>query len=128
MSAMRLFLVATIAVTIALTAVLLSQGDMTDVWWWLLAIPSWFWVVGPSWAPYAMARALGSSAITWSMSLFLAASSLFAGWCYYSVFVPNVSSTGSLIFLFMPVFQWLGFITAAAMASTLNSLASSEAA
>ena len=120
MTFMGLFKTLTIAVILAMTALMISQGDPTKPKWWLGAVLFWFWLMAPIWAPYQLARIADSLAFTIPLGVFFLIATLLTGWAYYTTLFPPTSSTGALIFVVMPLYQWVGFIVIAAISSLLH--------
>jgi hypothetical protein len=97
----------TIAVTVALIALMLYAGEPGELWWWFLAVPIGVWIVGPSIAPYVWARyARDKIWFSWLMLAFLLLSSGWAASVYYDAFFVSTSSTSALIMIFAPFYQW----------------------
>ncbi|TCP33191.1 hypothetical protein [Sphingomonas sp. BK235] len=98
----------TVAVAVALAALILFLGHPGEPRWWALALPFAGWVIGPSVATYLLARRWGEP--RWAAPLLLAAllaSSLAAGITYYRAFVVSESSTAALALVFVPLWQWV---------------------
>ena len=128
MTFMGLFKTLTIAVILAVTALMRSQGDPTKPWWWLGAIPLWFWIAAPIWAPYQLARLANSLIFTIPLGLFFLIATILSGWVYYEALFPPTSSTSALIFLVMPGYQWIGLIVVGALSSVLHAWLSPKVA
>lgn len=115
MTLLGLFKALSILASIALLGLMLEVGEPDKLWWWALAIPTSAWIAGPVWLPYWAARAFDSVPFTAALGLVFLLSTGFAASAYYGAFFTPTASTGALVLLFVPVFQWLGVLLAIAL-------------
>ncbi len=97
----------TIIVAATLVALMLHLGDPASIDWWSTAIPFGLWVVGPTVLPWGIARLRRRPGVAIAMLIFLVASSLISGIAYHGAFFPSTSSTAGLVFIFVPLLQWV---------------------
>lgn len=104
-----MFLLSLLTVIIAATlvALMLHLGDPASIDWWSTAIPLGLWVVGPAVLPWGIARLRRRPGVAVAMLSFLVASSLISGIAYHDAFFPSTSSTAGLVFIFVPLLQWV---------------------
>lgn len=110
----------TIIVAATLVALMLHLDDPASIDWWSTAIPFGLWVVGPAVLPWGIARLRRRPGVAIAMLIFLVASSLISGIAYHGAFFPSTSSTAGLVFIFVPLLQWvlLAIVTIIALVAT----------
>jgi hypothetical protein len=78
-------------------------GEPRDPWWWFAFLPFFAWTIAPIGVPLA-GRATG-----WFVTLGVG---LIAAVSFYMYAVTmlgsDASSTAALVFIFMPLYQWIG--------------------
>jgi|SRR5665213_2737680 len=107
MTIMAVFRALSIIVALALGALMLYVGEPTQSWWWAGALPFALWIIGPTVAPFLIARHKSRQWFSMTMFLYVVASSIFSGFAYYDAFFRSNSSTAALVMVFIPLYQWL---------------------
>ena len=97
----------TVVAASALVALLLYAGEPANLWWWAGALPLGLWIIAPTVAPYLLAARQSRRWFSMVMLLSFAVSSVLCGWVYYDAFFRSKSSTAALVFVFIPIYQWL---------------------
>ena len=106
MTLLGVFRVLSVAVALALGALMLYAGEPDNPWWWA-GLPFALWVIGPAVAPFLIAIYKPRQWLSITMFLYFVASSLFAGLAYQGAFFRSTSSTAALVMIFIPLYQWL---------------------
>ena len=97
----RLGIVAIYAVAIG--SISIRAGNPDQLWWWLLEIPFFLWIV----APVAMPLLLRLK--SWLLTGGVAVMAAYSIYVYdRDMFGPGARSTSALIFIFLPIYQWIG--------------------
>ena len=106
--------VATLTITVIyavwIELIAMRAGEPWELWWWIFEIPFFIWIVAPIVTAYFIRYD------DWAFAAGLAA---IAGYSLYiyerDMFGAGARSTSALIFIFLPLYQWLavGILTAA---------------
>jgi hypothetical protein len=103
---LRVFKLAVGPVALAIVAATSVAGDPSQALWWALALPMLAWMVGPGAASYFVAAKRPTAPRLVVMGLFFLAFATTAALGYYDGLINPDSSTGSLITIFLPLYQW----------------------
>ena len=115
--AVRLSVIAAYAVAVEWIAV--RAGNPTELWWWLQEIPFLLWIVAPIAVPLLLR--IRSWVLTGGLVL-MAAYSVYV--YEHDMFGPGARSTSALIFVFLPIYQWVAAAVLIVVASALSRKAS----
>ena len=86
----------------ALVGIMLRAGEPSDPSWWMLLIPFLGWCLAPIVVPLSAARR------SWFMTIGMALLCAVSLYIYLrDMFGPGARSTSALIFLFLPIYQWV---------------------
>lgn len=101
LKATRLCLLALYA--IGVEWICIKSGDPADPWWWVIDVPFFLWIVAPVATPLLLRLnswflAAGAGAMA-AHGLYVYATDMFG---------PGARSTSALIFIFLPLYQWVG--------------------
>jgi hypothetical protein len=107
MTIMAVFRALSVTVALVLGALMLYAGEPNNPWWWVGALPFALWIIGPAVAPFLIARHKSRQWFSITMFLYVVASSIFSGLAYHDAFFRSKSSTGALVMVFIPLYQWL---------------------
>ena len=98
----------------------LRTGAPTDLWWWLLEIPFFLWTVAPIGVPLLLRMR------SWVLTGGVALMAAYGLYVYdRDMFGPGARSTSALIFICLPLYQWVGTIVLVGITSVLNRKTSS---
>ena len=90
-------------------------GEPTNLWWWLVDIPFSLWIVAPIALPLLLRIR------HWLPTAGVAAMAAYGIYIYESaMFGPGARSTSALIFIFLPMYQWLGTALLITLAAILG--------
>lgn len=110
---LRLGVIAAYAAGVAWISV--RTGSPADPWWWLTEIVFFAWIVAPITVP------LLQPIRHWLLTGGVAAMAAYSLYSYeHDMFGPDTNSTSALIFVFLPLYQWVAtavLIVAASIAS-----------
>jgi len=88
----------------------MRAGDPGELWWWLLEIPFFLWIVAPIITAYLVGRD------NWLFTIGLAAIAAYSLDIYErDMFGPGARSTSALIFIWLPIYQWVAVLILLAM-------------
>jgi hypothetical protein len=107
MTLMAVFRALSIAVALALGALVFYAAEPNTPRSWAEASPFALWVIGPAIAPCMIARQKSAQWFSMTMFSYFVVSSLFSGWAYHDAFFRSKSSTAALTMVFVPLYQWL---------------------
>ena len=80
----------------------LRAGDPGELWWWGLWLPFFLWTI----APFVTAHVIRSD--DWFFTLGLIGIAAYSLYVYErDMFGPGARSTSGLIFIFLPIDQWI---------------------
>ncbi len=83
-------------------SIFVRSGEPEYLWWWGLMIPFFLWCISPIFIPLVLARR------SWLVSVGIALLAIVSlNQFIQNMFGEGVRSTSSLIFIFLPVYQWL---------------------
>ena len=86
----------------AIQWIAMRAGEPSNVWWCLLLVPILLWIIAP------IAFPLLAWSKTWLVTL---ATGLIAAGSVYiyliDMFGPGARSTSAIVFVFLPVYQWM---------------------
>jgi ABC-type Na+ efflux pump permease subunit len=90
-----------VAYTLAIATMMIRVGEPTAFIWWIGALPFLAWCVAPV-----------GAALFWRSWIAIVGTAAIAGWGWYEynvgLFGPGARSTSGLLFLFVPIYQWMG--------------------
>ena len=90
-------------------------GSPADPWWWALEIPFSLWIVAPVAVPLLLRLR------HWLLTGGVAAMAAYSLHIYErDMFGPGARSTSALIFVFLPLYQWLGTAVLIVVAALLS--------
>ena len=99
--AVRLGVIAAYAVAVEWISI--RTGNPTELWWWLGEIPWSLWIIAPIAVP------LLQRFRHWLLTGGVTAMAAYGIYVYEdSMFGPGARSTSALIFIFFPIYQWVG--------------------
>jgi len=107
MTLIAVFRALSVAVVLALGALVFYAAGPNDRGSWVGALPFALWVIGPALAPCLIARPKSARWFSTTMFSYFVVSSLFAGFAYRDAFFQSKSSTAALVMVFIPLYQWL---------------------
>jgi hypothetical protein len=95
-------LVISLAYSLAVGAVMINAGEPTALWWWFGFAGFYAWCLTPIILP------LFYPFRSWLITIGVAAIAAYSSHVYIrDMFGPGARSTSGLIFLFLPVYQWI---------------------
>ena len=107
------------AYALALEWIAIRAGEPTELWWWLGEIPFFLWMVAP------VALPLLIRIRSWLLTAGVSLMAIYSIYVYErAMFGPDARSTSALIFVFLPIYQWVAtaiLIVVAAMISRKTS-------
>lgn len=90
-------------------------GNPTELWWWLGEIPFALWIIAPIAVPLFLRIR------HWLLTGGVAAMATYGIYVYGdSMFGPGARSTSALIFIFLPIYQWVGTAILIVVASAMS--------
>ena len=90
-------------------------GNPTDLWWWLDDIPFSLWIIAPIAVPLLLRIR------HWLLTGGATAMAVYGVYIYEdAMFGPGGRSTSALIFVFLPIYQWIGTAILIVAAAALN--------
>jgi hypothetical protein len=90
-------------------------GNPTDPWWWVVDIPFSLWIVAPIAVPLILRFR------HWLLTGGVTAMAAYGVYIYEgSMFGPAARSTSALIFIFLPIYQWVGTAVLIVIASVMS--------
>jgi hypothetical protein len=107
MNLMKTFRIFAGAAMIALVALMLFEGEPMEPSWWPGASLLALWVIGPTAAPYLLAKRQSRRWFSIAMFLYFLASSIASGLIYHVAFFRSTSSTAALVMVIIPLYQWI---------------------
>jgi hypothetical protein len=106
-----------IAYTLAIAIMMIRVGEPTAFIWWIGALPFLAWCVAPV-----------GAALFWSSWTVIAGTAMIAAWGLYEynvgLFGPGARSTSGLVFVFLPIYQWIGIAVVLAIIWLVRRLSS----
>ncbi|HEU5286020.1 MAG TPA: hypothetical protein VFU20_05860 [Sphingomicrobium sp.] len=91
-----------IAYGLAVLTTMLQAGEPNAFWWWLLFFPFYAWWLAPVGLP------LFYPWPSWFITLPIGAMAAYSSHIYErDMFGPGARSTSALIFIFLPIYQWM---------------------
>ena len=107
MTLIAVFRALSIALALALGALVFYAARPNDPGGWMGALLFALWVIGPAIAPCMIAKPKSARWFSMTMFSYFVVASLFAGFAYHDAFFRSKSSTASLVMVFIPLYQWL---------------------
>ena len=90
-------------------------GNPADPWWWTVNIPFSLWIVAPIAVPLLLRIR------HWLLTGGIAAMAAYGIYIYEnSMFGRGARSTSALIFIFLPIYQWVGTAVLIVIASVMS--------
>lgn len=90
-------------------------GSPTDPWWWAVDILFFLWIIAPIAVPLLLRIR------HWLLTGGIAAMAAYGVYVYEeSMFGPGARSTSALIFIFLPIYQWVGTAVLIAVAAAMG--------
>ena len=99
-----------VSAALVLCALMLYAGEPNSLSWWAAALPFAAWIIGPTVAPFLIARRKPRPWFSVTMLLYVIVSSAISGLAYYDAFFQSKASTAALVMVFIPLYQWLALI------------------
>lgn len=88
------------AYSLAVATVMIKAGEPTEFWWWFISIPFFLWCLAPVVLPL--------SHPSWIVAFGVGVMAAFSSYVYVTdMFGPGARSTSALIFIFLPIYQWI---------------------
>jgi len=104
-----------VAYAAAVAWIAVRAGSPTDLRWWIQAIPFFLWIVAPVAVPLLVPFR------HWLLTGGVALMAAYGVYIYErDMFGPGARSTSALIFVWLPIYQWIGTAVLIVIASALS--------
>ena len=103
------------AYIVAIEWISVRTGSPADSWWWLNDIPFFLWIVAPVAVPLLL------PVRHWLLTAGVTALAVCGVYLYEdAMFGPDTRSTSALVFVFLPLYQWVGTAILIVLASVMS--------